>query len=256
MSESKQRKLGAILSYVSMIVSIVVQLLYTPILITKLGQSEYGLYSLISSIIGYLTILDLGFGNALIVYTAKYRAQKKYSEEKKLHGMFKVIFKIIAIISVFIGIILYFNVHNIFGNSMSLIELEKAKIMMIILTINLAFTFCFTIYSSIITAYEKFVFQKILAILNVLSKPLLMIPLLFLGYKSISMCIIITVINIFILLSNYFYCRKKLNLNIKYNGFDSELILPDKLNSYNITGIGGSAFSGCTSLTKVTFFNI
>ena len=46
------------------------------------------------------------------------------------------------------------------------------------------------------------------------------------------------------------YINLKIN---KYNGFDSELILPDKLNSYNITGIGGSAFSGCTSLTKVTF---
>ena len=39
-----------------------IQLLYTPLLIRKLGQGEYGLYSLVYSIIGYLTILDLGFG--------------------------------------------------------------------------------------------------------------------------------------------------------------------------------------------------
>ena len=84
MSESNQRKTGAILSYTSVILGILIQLLYTPILISKLGQSEYGLYSLISSIIGYLTVLDLGFGNALIVYTAKYRAQQKYEEEKLL----------------------------------------------------------------------------------------------------------------------------------------------------------------------------
>ena len=73
MNESKQRKVGAILSYVSIIVNTLIQLLYTPLLIRKLGQSEYGLYSLVASIIGYLTIMDLGFGNAIIVYTAKYR---------------------------------------------------------------------------------------------------------------------------------------------------------------------------------------
>ena len=61
------------LSYISIIINTIVQLLYTPFLISKLGQSEYGLYSLIASVIGYLTVLDLGFGNAIVVYTAKYR---------------------------------------------------------------------------------------------------------------------------------------------------------------------------------------
>ena len=47
--------MGAVLSYVSIIISTLIQLIYTPLLIRKLGQSEYGLYSLVASIIGYLT---------------------------------------------------------------------------------------------------------------------------------------------------------------------------------------------------------
>jgi O-antigen/teichoic acid export membrane protein len=69
-----QRKAGAFLSYIQIVLTTVIQVIYTPFLIRMLGQSEYGLYSLIASIIGYLTILDLGFGNAIIVYTAKYKA--------------------------------------------------------------------------------------------------------------------------------------------------------------------------------------
>ena len=46
-----------------------------------------------------------------------------------------------------------------------------------------------------------------------------MIPLLLLGYKSITLCIVITITNLIILLSNYLYCKKKLNINIKYQGF-------------------------------------
>lgn len=223
MNSSVERKSGAILSYVSIILSTLVQLLYTPLLIRMLGQSEYGLYSLVSSIIGYLTVLDLGFGNAIIVYTAKYRAQKKYEEEKKLHGMFFVVYCLIGVLAGIIGILLYFLVPTIFGATMTSVELEKMKIMMLILAFNLTMTFIFSIYSSIINAYEKFTFQKIMSILNTIMKPLLMIPLLFLGYKSITMCVVITIVNIIVLLSNYFYCKKKLNVSIKFMGFDKAL---------------------------------
>ena len=223
MSNSNERKRGAILSYLSIILSTVVQLVYTPLLIRMLGQSEYGLYSLVSSVIGYLTVLDLGFGNAIVVFTAKYRAKKEYEKEKKLHGMFLVIFCIIGLIAGLLGLLLYFNVPLLFGKTMTDIELHKAKIMMLILSFNLAVTFPFSIYSSIITAYEKFTFQKVISILNTLLKPVLMIPLLFLGYKSITMTAVITIVNIIVLLSNYFYCKKKLGVNIKFMGFDKKL---------------------------------
>ena len=223
MSDSNQRKLGAILSYVSIIVSTLVQLLYTPLLITKLGQSEYGLYSLIASVIGYLTVLDLGFGNAIVVYTSKYRAREEYEAEKKLHGMFRLIFRIIGVIAFLIGLVLYFNVNRLFGSTMTSTELSEAKIMMLILAFNLAITFNFSIYSSILSAYEKFTYQKVMSILNTMLKPLLMIPLLFMGYKAIAMTVVITIVNIIVLLSNYLYCRNKLNIRIKFKGFDKKL---------------------------------
>ena len=188
-----------------------------------LGQSEYGLYSLVASIIGYLTIMDLGFGNAIIVYTAKYRAQGKKEEEQKLHGMFNIVFRIIGVIAALIGLILFFNVNNIFGNKMTSIELQKMQIMMLILSFNLFVTFFFAIYSSIISAYEKFTFQKIVAIIQSILKPLIMIPLLFLGFKSITLCAVITVANLITVLSNYIYCKKKLNITVKYNGFDNTI---------------------------------
>lgn len=223
MNESKQRKLGAILSYLSIIINTLIQLLYTPLLIRNLGKSEFGLYSLVSSIILYLTVLDLGFGNAIIVYTAKFREQKRFLDEQKLHGMFKRIFLIIGFIAAILGIILYVNVDNIFGTKMTNIEIEKMKVMMLILSFNLVITFSYSIYNSIISAYEKFIFQKIVSIISTLLKPLIMIPLLLIGFKSIAMCIIITIVNICVLLSNYLYCRNKLKLKIKYNGFDKKI---------------------------------
>lgn len=223
MNDSTQRKSGAILSYISIIANTLIQLIYTPFLIRMLGQSEYGLYSLINSIIGYLTILDLGFGNAIIVYTAKYKEQGLKEKEEKLHGMFKIVFYIIAIIAMSIGLILLLNVNRIFGNTMDEGELDIAKKMMIILIFNLGFSFSFSIYSSIISAYERFTFSKIMTILGAVLKPIIMIPLLFLGFKSIAMALVLTGINVLISLSNYIYSKRKMHINVKYKGFDKVL---------------------------------
>lgn len=219
-----QRRTGAILSYVSIFANMLVQLLYTPFLISKLGQSEYGLYSLVSSIIGYLTVLDLGFGNAIVVHTAKYRAIGEKEKEQTLHGMFKVIYTIIGVIAGIIGVVFALNSYLVFGSTMSDGELEKMRIMLLILSLNLLVTFSFSIYNSIITASEKFIFQKTLAIINTIAKPLLMIPVLFLGYKSIALCAVITVVNVAVLLTNRYYCSKKLGTKAKFRGFDKKLL--------------------------------
>lgn len=221
--KTNQRKIGAVLSYVSIAANTLIQLLYTPFLIRKLGQSEYGLFSLVSSIIGYLTVLDLGFGNAIIVHSAKYRAKGETEKERKLHGMFHVIYIVIGIIAGIAGVTLALCSDEIFGEKMTPDELHKMRIMLYMLSFNLFITFAFSIYNSIITANEEFVFQKLLAVINTIAKPLLMIPLLFLGFKSIALCAVITVVNIAVLFTNYLFCKKKLGLRIKFQGFDKKL---------------------------------
>ena len=63
-----QRRVGAVLSYVYIAVNMLVMLVYQPIVLRILGSSEYGLYQLTASVINYLTVMDLGFGNGIVQY--------------------------------------------------------------------------------------------------------------------------------------------------------------------------------------------
>ena len=74
--------------------------------------------------------------------------------------MFMVLYSVIGIVAFVVGMILYANVDAMFGKTMTDLELSRARIMMLILAFNLAVTFPFSIYNSIITAYEDFIFQK------------------------------------------------------------------------------------------------
>ena len=38
-----------------------------------------------------------------------------------------------------------------------------------------------------------------------------------------KICIVLTLINLIIMLSNYFFCKNKLNVNIKFLGFDKKV---------------------------------
>ena len=92
-----QRKSGAILSYVYIIINCVLGLVYVKFLRDKLGQAEYGIYGTVDSVIAYLAVLDCGFGNAIIRYTARYRANNDKDGEYRLNGMFLILYSIIGI---------------------------------------------------------------------------------------------------------------------------------------------------------------
>jgi len=211
-----QLKAGVVLNYVVIFLNTVVGLLYTPYMLRMMGQSEYGLYSLVASVIAYLTVLDLGFGNAIVRYTAKFRAEKKTEEQYEMFGMFFLLYLVIGIIAFGIGLGLYFNVDTLFGNTMTAVELGRARIMMLLLVANLAFTFPMSIWGSIIQAYEDFVFQKSLNIIRIILNTAVMICLLHFGYKAVAMVVVQTIFNVLTLIVNFIYCRRKLNIHIYF----------------------------------------
>ena len=109
-SSVNQLRTGAILSYVVLFLNTIVGLVYTPFMLRKLGQSEFGLYSLVASIIAYLAIFDLGFGNAIVRFTAKLRSEKKFAEQYSMFGMFLILYSFIGIITCIIGLLLFQNI--------------------------------------------------------------------------------------------------------------------------------------------------
>lgn len=219
-----QLKAGAALNYVSICLNMVVGLIYTPYMLRMLGQSEYGLYSLAASIIAYLTVLDLGFGNAIVRYTAKFRAERKQREQEEMFGMFFILYIGIGIIAMAAGSILSLNVENLFSRSMTSTEVERTRIMLWLMTFNLAFTFPMSIWGSIMTAYERFVFQRIVSIVRSVLNPVVMVLLLVIGYKAVAMVVVTTIFNVITLLINWWYCKNRLAIKIRFAKFRWEFL--------------------------------
>lgn len=224
MVKSNQLKSGVILSYISRVVTIVVGLIYTPIMIRLLGQSEYGLYNIAASIIAYLGVLNLGFGSAYMRFYSRYKVADDREKISTLNGMFLGIFSFLGIIAIIAGIILALNVDTIFGPSLTVQELDTMRMLMFILVINLGVSFPNIVFSTYIQANEQFVFANGLQIVRQVSTPLVTLPLLLTGYGSIGMVLGTTLVNIIIEFINITYSIRKLNMKFSFNNFDIDLL--------------------------------
>lgn len=219
-----QLKIGAILSYVNILAGLVVGLGYTPIMIRLLGQSEFGLYSLIGSLVAYLSVLDMGLGNTIVRYVSKNRAVGDKKSESELNGLFLAVYSVIGLITLAVGSILYFNIDNMFGATLSLDQIERAKIMMILLVFNVAISFPLSVFASLMQAYERFVFLRVFNIISVLLKPMIALPFLFMGYGAVTLVVTATIVNIACLLTNVYYCFKYLDIHFKRGHFEKAFL--------------------------------
>ena len=219
-----QLKAGAILSYVTIVLTNIVGLLLTPYILRMLGAAEYGLYTLIGAFVGYMTLLDFGLNNTIVRFVAKYRAEKDADGEASFLGMSIFIYAMISLVLVLIGGIFYSNLEGIFENSMTVEEIEKAKIMFAILIFNLAFTLIGNSFAAVSSGYEKFIFPRAASIAKYALRSILLVTILFFGSKAVGMVILDTVMNLLLISANAYYVFKILKVRISFKRFDKKLL--------------------------------
>ena len=75
---------NTIASFLSQFLLLGLGIITTPYVVHKLGDSEYGIISIVMIFIGYLSFLDLGIGWAIIKFVAEYKAHDSRDEIKKI----------------------------------------------------------------------------------------------------------------------------------------------------------------------------
>lgn len=220
MRKVNQIKGGVILSYLSLIVGNVVSIIYTPIMIRLLGQSEYGLYNLVASFVSYLGLLSFGFDNTYLRYYTQYKETKSKDKVASLNGMFLIIFSFIGVFAGLCGMVLRQYSDAIFGSNLASSELETAKTLMLLLVLNIAIAFPSNLFTIYINANEEFIFNKLVSMIKTVVNPFIVLPLLLMGYKSVALVSVTLAFSIIVFIINIIYCFKKLDFSFQLSGFD------------------------------------
>jgi O-antigen/teichoic acid export membrane protein len=220
----KQITTGAFLSYFTLFLTNISGLLVTPYMLGALGKSQYGLYMLIGSVVGYLGFLDFGISNSIVRYVARYRALNDRAGEQNFLVMALMAYCVIAVLAALVGVVLYANLGALFGHTLSVDEMHSARIMFAILMLNVSISFPSGAIAAIITGYERFTFARGIGIAKFVIRTLLLVVLLYLGFKAVAIVVLDTAVNLALFAVNVLYVIIRLRVRFVLHKWDKVLI--------------------------------
>lgn len=219
-----QVRIGAVLSYINMAIGSLIPMVYTPIMLSLLGQDEYGLYKLSNSVTSYLSLISFGIGSAVVRYFTKYIAEGDKDGEEGIFGLFNVIFMVISGITMVAGVIISLNVGLVYSDSLSAAQLVEMQILIVVLSLNTAISFLCSPQNAVVTSHERYLFLQIINILTTIAAPVANLIALFLGFKSIGLAISSLVLTIIVRIVYIIYVRKTLNIKPRYKNMPTNLL--------------------------------
>lgn len=130
-----------------MILSFIVRTIF----IYYLGSKVLGVNSLLISILTTLSLAELGIGNAIIFSLYKPVAENNWSVIKSIMNLYRKIYRILAVLIFFIGLLILPFLPMIVGNDM----IPHIKLYFLILLVNSSVSYLLTYNRSLIMADQK-----------------------------------------------------------------------------------------------------
>lgn len=218
------RKIGLVFSYGVMITEIVSAMFVTPFIIRSLGQAEYGIYQLTSSITAYLIIFDLGVGNSVIRYMAKFRANNDRESQRKFLGVTTVYYAAVTLIILIVGVLLITVFPNVFSKGLTSSEIVKAKELLSITIVTSAISIGTSAFSNTLVAYERFTAHKGIMILANIAKMAVLVFLMKAGVKSVGVVTVNLIVTAATRLFYICYVFFKLKLYPSFKKIDTSFV--------------------------------
>lgn len=214
MNSSKQIKIGALLSYFSIAFNIISGLLYTPWMVSTIGKSQYGLYTLANSLIT-LFMVDFGLSAATGRYLSKYNAQgDRESAERFLGAVYKLYMLIDAVIFTIL-VVLFFFLNQIY-TKLTPQELSQFKVVYVIAALFSVINFPFVTFNGILTAYEKFIPLKTADLLYRVFNIGFTLVALLLGMGLYALVTVHAVVGLLTVLAKFIIIKKTIPLRVNF----------------------------------------
>ena len=153
----------------------------TPVIIRGLGITDYGILVIINTINGFLGLVDLGIGLALIKYASEYRSTGEMEKLKKLVGSINFLFIIFGML----GILAYALISMFFLPAFHITAQQSSHIVPVFIFAGISFLFASLsiVPSSLLRAWQRYDLVVKISLLLVSALNLGYLAIVLLGFK-------------------------------------------------------------------------
>ena len=217
-------RLSVLISYAQMALAIAISIIYTPFALKTLGDNEYGLLQTAYSTVAMLSVLMLGFNSSYIRYYARYKAAGEQEAIYKLNGLFLMLFGVLGSLVLGCGLFLAGNLELVFDDGLTAQEYATGRVLLIIITVTMTLSFLRIVFANIISAHERYVFLKGVAMIESVGGPVLNFTVLYLGLRSVAVATVALTMGTIVFLLYAYYAVRVLKQKFIFRNFEKGLL--------------------------------
>ncbi len=154
-------KYGALLSYVLIFANTIYGFIVMPYVLSQLGNSEYGVYKTIGSMVATVSVLEMGIGATMQRYIAKFNTQKNRQAAENFSAMGFLQAVVLALIALCVGLVLYTTLEHSFPK-FTAEEMHRAKQIFLMMLLQIALHMFENFFFGVISGYNRFTFSNTL----------------------------------------------------------------------------------------------
>ena len=163
-SEESNVKLGIVISYITLFISVIGAFVVTPRVLENLGDAQYGLLSFANSITAWLTVISSALAASYIKFASD--RHKEGKDEGLVNRSYIKIFGILAaVMLVIIGAAV--GISFAFGLKLPQYSWQENQLILSLLLIsgvNVALNVLFSVFNNFLTYRKQFIFIRIVAL--------------------------------------------------------------------------------------------
>lgn len=218
-----QRRAGVVLGYANIIVKNLVNLVYTPMLLSFVGQAEYGVYQTSYSFVFSLTLLSFGFSQAYVRFYTQRRAHGAEGDIRRLNGVYLVLYLAVSVIALLLGLAFAANAGTVFSAGFTPQQVALAQTVMSVMAGSIAVTLLNSVFDAYVLAHEEFRFQQTRQLAITLATPFCAYGLLSIGMGAVGVAVAQLAVNVLLLALNASFCIGRLKMRFDVRRLDGAL---------------------------------
>lgn len=181
------------MDWVAMGTTIVAGFLMSPFLVRHLGDSAYGVWILIGSLVGYLGLLDLGITQSIVKYIAEHRARGDQRAINRVVTGGIAFYSLMGLVSLGVSFAVAFRFNSIFNTGLH----ENTALKVAILAgLNLAVSFPATVYVGVLRGYQRYDVDSVVTSITIIVRSLILVALILGGHGLVALAIVTLVFDL------------------------------------------------------------
>jgi O-antigen/teichoic acid export membrane protein len=180
-SENVNIKVGIIISYVSLVVSVIVNFFFQKYIYRTAGDKQWDLYSWSASIAEMLTILNFGLSSAYIRFATIAKKKNGENGEKQINSLYLLIFMVGASLVLLVGGIILLVFKYAPPEKFLSYSDDQQKLIFVLLAfsiVNTATTLFSNAFSLFITYKGRFIWLRSISLMGVILIPCMSVLLM------------------------------------------------------------------------------